>query len=212
MRAAPIRIIRRHAACAWIVLGGIVENPTSGFFRAAHGYTFIGIGRLHGPRSSIGEMRGRDWPRNLRIADGRPLGLGPYPRPITATQSEVGAVIRNGFVPEFAGVESDQFLELFRLARTQQQVGCLLVGLQKIEPRFSKHIRPTNLERITKAAGVIVGVELGSERHLPKIINTTRRLGFFLGPSQRWKQKARKNANDGDHHQKLDQGEAVLPR
>ena len=211
MRAAPIWIIRRHASCARIVPGGIVENPTPGFFRTFHGHTFIGIRRIHGPGASIGQMRRRGWPQNFRIANGRPLGLGPYTRPVTATQPEVGAVIRDGFVSGLAWIKSNQFLKFFRLARAKQQVGCLLIGLQEIEPRFSKHIRPSHLERITKAAGLIVGVEFGREGHLPKIVKTTRRFGFFLGAGQRWQQKARENANNGNNHQKFDQSEGAFP-
>ena len=57
---------------------------------------------------------------------------------------------------------------------------------------------------------VIIGKPLQRQGNLPKIACALDPAGLVLGLGQHRQQHRRKNANNGNHHQQLDQGEGLV--
>ena len=58
-----------------------------------------------------------------------------------------------------------------------------------------------------KARTMLVGKAQEGKAHLAQIARAPHAVGLGLGASQHRQQQRRKNPDDGDHHQQLDQGE-----
>src|SRR3989442_14645344 len=85
MRAAPVRIaLRTHAAGAWRVVGRIVHDPASRFFRRLRGDTLHGVFGVRRSRAAVREMNGRggDFVRGVPVPEPDPLI--PRAAPLTA--------------------------------------------------------------------------------------------------------------------------------
>jgi hypothetical protein len=54
---------------------------------------------------------------------------------------------------------------------------------------------------------MIIGVHLDRQPHLPEVVNAKNDLAPLLGPGKRWEHHARQNPDDGDDHQKFNEGE-----
>ncbi len=131
-------------------------------------------------------------------------GIGP----IASSEREVGAVIRKGPFRLIAWIQAEKFVELSSSRRAKEDIGGLLVRMQKIEPCSPFHIAAADCKGGGVASIKIIGINPGSQRHLSHIVHTTDLFGLFLGLGKRRKEHAGQNRDDGDDDQEFDQGES----
>ena len=101
-------------------------------------------------------------------------------RPITAAQSEISRIRRDGAIPPGTWIVCVKLVELFAAGGAQHEIGYLRVGLKKIEPRFTKCIGTSNLEREGEAGVIVIRMKPGSDSQLALIAHTKRLPTLFL--------------------------------
>src|SRR5688572_12428316 len=193
-----------------IVFGRVVHNPGSRFFRRLYRHTFLRIFGIYRSSAAVGHQhRGRRIPDD-GIALGTPHFCIPYVWPVAPAQGEIHRIIRDRPIPLIARIVRHQFLEFLRLRRANQQIRRLLVRLEKIKPGPPNHVVAPHLERKRKTAVVVRHIKVLRNRHLTQAVHARRGFPLLFRLGQRWQKQRCENCNNGDNHEKFDQGKSLL--